>query len=378
MGLYSRNRLRNIAALEQINPDKDVDVIEIDDDVLGMLDGEDDDPSINIGEAISALESVEYIEEFTSLMETCININENDNDVIGSLIESDFATILKEQSIGKKASKDEESEKENKDKKQKIAENINKLFIGTELAIKEAAVKLAAKFDNLVEKDKALYEKYLNSFSEKKLNGLVIENFNFPNINSIKATNEVSEIKSLIASADTALIGIKNSTSKNRINEAFSFFFSELEIISENFNENISIVINNNRNWAPSKNNILFMNKFANGSIDMKKPIAITMQEYCNQLELLHSNILEYIEACDNSELGVYKVKEMYNVVSTVTKGAIKKFNTNNDLLVREFANIRKACLICGKYGTDKSIDEFIIEQLSGNSDAYVFDYIEN
>ena len=172
MGLYSSNRFSNLTTvledneivIENDNQEVDMEEVpEIDDDVLAMLGDEDDEPSVDLDEAMSDLESVVTEDNFLGLLESSINITNVSNRFDKAVLEAEFLSVARERelaAIGETVSIEEQKEENNK-KTEASKTNMKKVTSGAISSIEQAAAKLSAKVEALLKSDKAIYDKYL-------------------------------------------------------------------------------------------------------------------------------------------------------------------------------------------------------------------------
>ena len=391
MGMYSSNRFSNLTAtLEETsivieNDDQEIEVSpdeipEIDDDVLAMLGDEEDEPSIDLDEAMEDLDSIVVEDSFLGLLESSINITNLSNRFDNALLEAEFLSVAREKelaAIGETVSLNEQEE-ENKKKSGAAKEHAEKVVTGAKSSIEQTAAKLAAKVEGLLKSDKAIYDKYLPYIDKKHLEGFPgIKNFAFPDAKSSLAARAVS-IADICKAATTCASKVKSAKTKEAIDKAVSEFNDTAAKLNTEFLANVDKVMSKHDNWTPGNTEIGFIKKFASSDIS-KKSIAANLAVAKKMLEAAGNKVIATVIEVGGQELGAYKEKKLCEVASKLSKFSSHRFNAYKDLTVREIAAVRKAIIICGKYGMKKSsVNESVIENLCESSDLYVFDLFED
>ncbi|MBR6289293.1 MAG: hypothetical protein IKR19_08160 [Acholeplasmatales bacterium] len=390
MGIYSSNRFSNLTTVleedkeivienddQEIDPDE---IPEIDDDVLAMLGDEEDEPSVDIDEAVNDLDSISIEESFSGLLESSINITALSDKFDTALIESEFLSVSREKelaAIGEEVSLTEQKE-ENEKKSTASKEHINKVIAGAKSSIEQAAAKLATKAEALLKSDKAIYDKYLPYIDKKHLEGFPgIKNFAFPNAKTSIAAKAVS-ISDISKAAISAANKIKSAKSKEDIDKAVAEFNTFATEANKKFLDSVSKSLEKSENWIPGSTEIGFIKKFAEGNIT-KKSIAVNMASAKKLLETTGNKIIATAIELGGTEFGAYSEKKLIEIANKLSKYSTQRFKAYKDLTVREIAAVRKAVIICGKYGMKKSsVNESVIENICESSDIHVFEYFED
>ena len=352
---------------------EDGEEVTIDPDVEDMLSDSDFEES--------SLYNVDISEEFSSILDTCININENDKELFDRMIEMDFITLCREHTGIQDIN---EFMADNDAKKANLAKNINKCFVAMEASITQLGAINANKIKSFIESEKALYDKYKKVLTTENLKGFTNEaKIAFPNINSSFNIDEEVNIKSIAEIMKEAIDGLNISLNKEEVDIVMTAVRERFDKESDKFIGNISESISVDENWIPDDSDIDFIDKYMNENI-AHNAIASATDCIIKDLSSINDTIQETIESYDEStELNTYKVNKLYNLASSVNKVAGKKFQVYNDLIVREMANIRKAIIVCGSYanktvnGKDTTINEAVLENVCDSSDTYVFEYFE-
>lgn len=391
MGMYSTNRFSNLtAALEEetkivIETDEgDVeveDIPEIDDDVLAMLDDDDDEPSVDLQEALEDLDSIIVEDSFLGLLESSMELTNAEIKMNSAFIESEFLSTAREKelaAIGETVSINEQEE-ENKKKAEASKNHISKIMAGAKNSVEQAAAKLAAKAEALFKSDKAIYDKYLPYIDKKHLEGFPgIKNFAFPNANASKAANKAVSTAPLCTAALAACKAIKSAKSQEDINKAVSAFNDIASKLNQDSLADILKVMEKSENWVPSGAQIGYIKSFA--KVDhTKAAIAKTLAVHKKWFEETGNKLIATAIELSNDELAGAKEKALCSVASSLSKACNRRFNVYKSLIARELAAVRKAVIICGKYGMKKSsVNESVIENICESSDAYIFEYFED
>ena len=295
-------------------------------------------------------------------------------------MEAEFLSVARERelaAIGETVSIEEQKEENNK-KTEASKTHMKKVTSGAISSIEQAAAKLSAKVEALLKSDKAIYDKYLPYIDKKHLEGFPgIKNFAFPDGKTALAARAVS-IADISKAALSTSSSIKSAKTKEDIDKAVADFNAKAEELNKSFLENVSKAMAKHDNWVPGATEIGFMKKFAKSDIS-KKSIAANMAESKKLLETTGNKIIAAAIEVGGTELGSYKENKLCEVATKFSKLAAKRFNAYRDLAVREIASVRKAIIICGKYGLKKSaVTESVIENVCESSDLYVFELFED
>lgn len=342
---------------------------DIDDDVAAMVDDEYEE---------SALANVELDDSFNSIVESCININEIDSEILNKLVELDFVTICREHTLGI----EEAVAMTNKDNVKKINNlktDVDKVFVGMESSISQLAKRTTDSMKELFESDTAV-KKFAKVMNEANLEGFGEGVISFPSKEAGHNLDKAANLRSLQKIIVKGFNDISEATTRDEVNAASNVVKEALDKESDVFMNCISEAMKPNTEWKPNATDIGLMEEFISSNISAKA-VENGYNSIINDMKIAHEYAMNAIESCtENTELDTYKVNKIYNLASCFNKIAGKKYQVFNDLIVREMADIRKAILVCGPYASKKatgkstSLDEAVISMVCDASDTYVFD----
>lgn len=341
----------------------------IDDDVAAMVDDEYEE---------SALASVELDDQFNSIVESCININEMDSDILSKLVELDFVTICREHTLGL----EEAVAMTNKDNVKKISNlrtDVDKVFVGMESSVSQLAKRTVDSMKELFESDNAV-KKFANVMTEENLEGFGEGVISFPSKESGHNLDKAANLRSLQKIMVKGFNDISEANTRDEVNIASHAVKEALEAEGDVFMNCIAEAMKPNTEWKPNATDIGLMEEFISSNISTKA-IENGYNSIMTDMKIAHEYAMKAVDSCnEDTELDVYKANRIYNLASSFNKIAGKKYQVFNDLVVREMADIRKAVLVCGPYaskkaaGKDTSIDEAVLSMVCDASDTYIFD----
>lgn len=366
MSLISTN---SIEPLQEAKSDID-DESKIDNDVNAMFDDDEDE---------DFLENVEINENFSNLIETSTQILENDRSVFENLLESNFVTSMNESML----LEGESSEDSNKEKKQKILTQINKIITGAKEASKQSGAKLYSEFGKIIKSDNNL-TKYINAINKADFSDFAgISNFCFPNDAIAKAIDEVEDLSDIVKCIYRANQNIIKAGSNQDIDELIDEFELCMDSINDDYMEATKRATAKQENWKPSKKDITLMKCFAKGDT-VKKAITSSSNNADKCIDKIKKSCVRATETISNNvgELQVVKMNAVYRCASNACRLILKKIKSFQDLEIREIAAYRRAIITCGKYaininnGIKESAEEQDINNIiiGESSDMYIFE----
>lgn len=348
----------------------------IDDDIESMFDDEDDGDYESYD-----LECVSINENFSNLIESSIQLIENEKVVFESLLEQDFITSMNESMLYEDA---EEFEKKNNEKKEKIIAQINKVIAGTKEANKQSSAKIYTEFGRIIKSDSKNMDKYLKLISKTDFKDFVgISNFCFPNDSIANAIDDVEDLAPILKALNKACNKILSADSKEDIDTIYDEFNLSIESIKDDLNESIKKATEKQSNWKPSKKDITLMKCFAKGDI-VKEAISKSCNKADNCIYRFKKSMQKYIQeiSSQSGEIQVLKMDTVYRCTSLSCRIILNKIQAFQNLEIKEIAAYRRAILTCGKYAADlsKGVNESVEMQEYNNriigesSDLYIYE----
>ena len=211
-----------------------------------------------------------------------------------------------------------------------------------------------------------MLDKYISSM--KNINNFKdfkgIPNFEFPNENTAKIINSISNINK------TGKIDIeKMISSQDELDKIIN------NIIAEYSEQAKKALYKSDKAWIPSKNNLKIMIKFATTNMT-KASISNLCKNAVNVVDKIEKASLSL---CKKYSKDTEKLNSLYKVVCKLCNLCIKQYNSCKDLQIREIGAMRKAIIICGNHCI-KSVKESAEDQyitavvLSETSDELIKD----
>jgi len=355
---------------EEAEPaDDEVDApVDIDDDVMSMMDDEDN-------------YDYDLEENYVGIIESCMNIHENDQNVFNALIGLDFMSVCKEHTLNEAGT----SKEGNNQKCDKLNTNVEKVCVGAKKAMEQSVGRTTVKIEKLLEKDKRLNDKYAAVLKDSKnLEGFTgIKNFVFPNAETVKSTVSAADLSTISTAASKAISGIKKATDKAGVESVMKSFAADIDELGSKFKEDIHKAMKSNEVWTPSSQDLKVMRSYIGGKLG-KRAMGDVYKKANSAMDKVEKEAKAAVSACcSGDEFGAYKAVKIYNVASAAAKILLKKLKVVTDLSVREIAAMRKAIIVCGNYAIKKSkgknanVNEETIMDFCESSDQYVFDHFD-
>lgn len=379
MSLYSKNRISSISAevVEEqlkINAEKESVI----NNESAAPDVTDSQGEVSVSES-TYFDGIEKVNEFSNLIETNIQVLENDNNVFNSLLELDFVTSMNEAMMLEDAG----SEDSNTAKKKNILEQINKICVGVKEALKQSGKSLKETSKAMISNDKKNFTTYLNAINKNGLDGFQgIKNFTFPSrevADNIDSVVDCEEINKAFESFCKSIVGCK---SKDDIDLTVEQLNTTLDKIKDEYMGLVKEALPKGSTWNPTDSDIKLLSEFVKGTA-VTNSISDATFNAVDSVKSMEKDAKEAIHniMVETGELNVYKMDSVYRAVSNTTRLVNKKFQAFRDLEVREIAAFRKAIFVCGKYAAkvEKGVKESVEIQEMWNtvvgesSDTYVF-----
>lgn len=301
-----------------------------------------------------------YDPSFGSIMETTIQICENDQKMFDSLIECDFlsahteSTMLEEDATAALLEQDEA-------KKEGILQKIKDLIAAVIAAIKKAASNFIAKINNIISNDKKIYAKYEKNLTVENLNGFKgIKNYRPVKILLDKSDIENADInKTLNAFKNDFISKAESASDKDEIKSAYEDMKNK---IKDNRSANDSIYFGDPvESFVPGNDYLGKIKSIVKSGSNIIKKIKDEVGKQIKALKETENEAKKAISTArknKSGDLDVYKAKMVYDATSLVTKSYTHLFAEYTNLAARQLAAARKAFLICGKYCNKKANGE--------------------
>lgn len=336
MGLYSTNRLSNIA---------ESDVAEVN----------------NVAESVEELVLPEANDKFGDIMEFVVATYENDSRMFDSLIQLDFveaanASVMNEADAAE--AKDAQDDVKEKTIKEKIVDLISKAIA----ALKQAAANAIAKIIDLFKSDEKIVASYKDTLKIANMEGFPgIANFAMPKKSSYVELKAKEDKKNAVAKLEefTSLIG--SGKSREDIDAAFDAAKEEMKGASEefvkklkeeSFNEKVDL-------WKPSNTDLDSITYGINNSKTYTDSIKTVASEAIAALKEMQAKLkLEKKEAEKGD--ATYIANKKYQIASATIRHFSSRFKAYNQVNNAIVAAYRKAFIICGRYAAKKAKGETV------------------
>lgn len=383
MSLYSKNRISSISAevveervrLAAQAKEAEESVVNNESAAPDVTDPQNE---VTISES-TYFNGIEKVNEFSNLIETNIQVLENDNNVFNSLLELDFVTSMNEAMMLESAG----SEDSNIAKKKNILEQVNKICVGVKEALKQSGKSLKETSKAMISNDKKNFSTYLDAINKNGLEGFNgIKNFSFPSIKSGNVIDNIADCSDVVDAFESFCKSIVSDISKEDVDITIENFDSALTNAKNKYMGLIKEALPKSETWNPSDNDIKLLTEFVKG-IAVTNSISETTSEVVDSVKSIEKVAKDSINNImkEQGEFNVYKMDAVYRAVSRATRLVNNKFQAFRDLEVREIAAFRRAIFVCGKYAIklEKSVKESVEIQdmwntvVGESSDTYVF-----
>lgn len=377
MGLFSTNRFSSLSAeyVEEQEKIKEEGLKIAEEAVIE----ESETPEV-ISES-TYFESVDANNEFTGLIETCIQIHENDNNVFNSLLELDFITSMNEQMLMMESTG--ESEASNAAKKQNIINQIDKVISGTREAVKQQGNKLSKTAGKMLKSDSGKYNKYIDAIKKNGIEGFSgINNFTFPSREIAKIIDQIPNLDKLIQFVNRATSGIEEANDMDGITSNVDELKLSIDSLTDDYIQAVKKALPKSGTWNPTSQDITVLINYTKG-VAITNSVVETTKAVISDLDKIENICKQTIsKIVANDERAVLKIESIYRCASAAAKLAAKKYNAYYGITVREIASYRRALLSCGRYALKKngSVEESVEVQemmnyvLGESSDLYIFE----
>lgn len=279
------------------------------------------------------------------LLETCIEINEMDQNMFETLIEFDFMSEnnLRTMSESEAIAINEASDKS---KVSAIIGKIKEVIDKAITAIKSAAAKVIDKISEIIHADKHIIKKYDSVLTLENLSGFKgIKDFRLPKPYLAEAKNIVTTFSDF----RNELKDIKSAS----VND-----LSRLNDKDESFRSDIANLIDNafydkRDNFIPSNPEI---DQIKNGMKNTKSIIGTIKKSSAKTINELKriKGLVKSAKKDDDGENGA-QFKRIYDIVSRYSKNILKGTSEFINVLKKQLSAYRKAYIICGRYAYNKS-----------------------
>lgn len=369
MGIYSHNRVACVAA----------NVNEATSEVEATMENFELTPDFSIG----------------CTLEAVLQMYENDAKMFDTLIECDFMEaengfIMNESEA--QVVNEATDEKKSEGIVAKIKAAINK-FIEF---IKSAAGNLIRKFNDLVGSDKKIAEQYKNVLTVENLKGFKgIPNFTSPKYIDGKIINAGFEQYAKTVS-DYLDSGLDNTVVDSK-KEYLDKFKQETEDFMKAVEDNLNFINSDTKaeNWKFEDDaQIKFALELLSNSSKVTKDIKKNTQTIIKSLKRIEAaskifsknNIVTKATGVTSEQSANAKV--VYDFVSGSIKGYSKLFNSYTKALIKEYGQVRKAVIICGRASVkgskgavgeavDMDIELAVENAIMESSDVFIMEHFE-
>ena len=352
---------------------------------------------------------------FSGIMEYAIALQQSDQMMFESLLQCDFISAMNEQTMSFHEAEDEK-EKDNDIKKNKVWEKIKQVFNTVKNAVAKAINNIIVRIMALIKNDKKIYEKYEKYFTLANLEGFKgIDGFKYP-LSGDRVQLYESESDAIKAISD-GIKELSNATSREQVDNIAAQWEKKILAI-ENRNDigkkDRNIYDSGTKDWKPTAEQInQSKNEMKEGRESIKdlKDKAKKTKDDLHKLEKDAKSNLKDAKRDDKGDFEIYKMNTIYRLVSRGARAVIKSNNTFINVASKKLAAFRKAFIICGRYCYNKvanrsdlddnkattgsggernqeetkttnesyanlvmSNDSFFIEALGEASDTYVFE----
>lgn len=326
MGVYSQNRTKSLVAESVVN---EHDAI------------------------VKSIEECEVDPRFCNLMETVIQLHENDKKVFDAMIECDFISVTNEAVMLEDEAATANGEA-NETKKVKLKEKIEQIFDAVAEAIKKFVANAIVKITDLVKSDVKICDAYRGVLHASNLEGFEgIKDFAFPNLKII--TKDGLETKEDAYANNAKLIDalakVETKEAVDSAYEEFTFKIREVEEGMEKFHEKFFLA--KEESFIPTDEQLKLSLEQVASAKDIINGIKTTGAQVIKELkELKNKNKqdVKFAKKNDWNELDTYIVNKKYSAASTTCKVYQKKMNLYFNVASKQIAAFRKVVILCGRY----------------------------
>lgn len=374
IGIYSKNRLRSISAeyVEECMklteapevtdaPEQEItneapEVTEAPEEIT--TEAEENIPQDYFSDILEA-------EEFNNIMETSVQLLEHRGEVNEQVFEINRQIT---------EATDAEADVINMSKNDFFIENTIKHIDATKAAINQMGLRFYNEASGLANVDQEVFTKYAKRIAKHEFtneNFAGIENFCAMNEEKSDMLDDLYDIDEVFDAVDKANTDIEFAEDAIMVGIAIQQFTKALDDIKEANNERISKICATTENWIPSENDKVILSRFAKdaGAVSRQAALEFT-QKVVNDLEDIKINTVTTLEnVTDYNKAGA-----IFTVNTYAMAFVAEAFNNVYDLCAREYANNRKAVIICGQLLNESLDDQKLTNSIiSESSDAYVY-----
>ena len=324
MGLYSTNRYDSLSA-----------------------------SSVEVMEAMESIDESNYNPYFGDIMETVIEIQENDQNMFDTLIECDFISAVNESVMGEDATylNEASDQKKGESIKDKIVSLFNKIIN----AIKQAAQNIIYKIGDILKTDKRLYNEYRHVLTMENLKGFKgIANFTLP-----KKRIDAESLKSVkVASQFTAEFNaaVLRADSKDAIDAVYAKFEEKVEAEEQTFKNLYKEEGNDPQaTWMPTDPELKSCLAEMNSASETIKGIKTHSANVMAELNKLKSEAKSAKKSGGNDAIEAYMLNKKYIAASKTCSLFSREFKAYTNTAIKQLAACRKVVIICGRYALKKS-----------------------
>lgn len=374
IGIYSKNRLRSISAeyVEECMklteapevtdaPEQEItneapEVTEAPEEIT--TEAEENIPQDYFSDILEA-------EEFNNIMETSVQLLEHRGEVNEQVFEINRQIT---------EATDEEATVIGESKNEYFIENTIKHIDATKAAINQMGLRFYNEASGLANVDQEVFTKYAKRIAKHEFtneNFAGIENFCAMNEEKSDMLDNLYDIDEVFDAVDKANTDIEFAEDAVMAGIAVQQFNKALEDIKEANNERISKICATTENWIPSENDKAILARFAKdaGAVSRQAALEFT-QKVVNDLEDIKINTVTTLENVTDHT----KANAIFTVNTYAMAFVAEAFNNVYDLCAREYANNRKAVIICGQLLNESLEDQKLTNSIiSESSDAYVY-----
>ena len=374
MSLYSSNRLFNLDPeykADKLNEEVTV-APEVEAAVASVKDESDNE--ISFDGIDSDVEDNKLNENHDGLLNSLLQIGENDLNVFTSMLNTDFLIACENLTLGKSINESNY----NSNRIWELRENINKVITFAESAIKSDANDTISKTQKLNNKDKSIAKKFKSVINKENIKEFAgIPQFSFPSSAVMESIDELGFNNELTESTIEAIEKICESNNINEIEYKMSILGEVYDVLNLDVNSKVDTALEKTT-FIPNEEQIDIIKSYTESEF-VKYAMNNSAYTMISNLKSIRDKVNESLDSFTESEFDVYKANKLYEAVSCAAKTSLKQFNTYKDIIVRENASLRKANIVIGKFALESSkgnkpdISELDMYNVCENSDTYVF-----
>lgn len=304
-------------------------------------------------------------EEFNNIMETTVQLLEHRGEILEQV--SEINRQITEAS-------DEEAALINEANNTFYIENIIKHIDATKAAVNQMGLRFYNEASKLAEIDQEVFTKYAKRIAKHQFtneNFAGIENFCAMNEEKSDMLDDLYDIDEVFDAIDAANTEIEFADEATDLAVATGTFHHTLLDIKEANDERISKICATTESWIPSESDKIILARFAKDAGAVSRQVALEFtQKVVNDLEDIKINTVATLENITDYK----KANAIFTVNTYAMSFVAEAFNNVYDLFVREYANDRKAVIICGQSLNESLEDQKLTNSIiSESSDAYIY-----